>query len=442
MERDIYSWLREWKTKRNRKPLIIRGARQVGKTFIINLFGKKEFNHMVEINFDFQPEYKSCFTSLNPEEIIKHIELTLNTEIIPGKTLLFIDEIQEYPKALKALRYFYEKMPELHVIAAGSLFECIVDAEQITIPVGRVQYVYLFPMSFGEFLNACNEHKLREYLKNLSIDSIIPESINLKCISLLKTYLYLGGMPETIYHWLNTKKLTGIDESHQLLLQNYKYDFAKYGKRANIALLEKVFMKAPKMVNLKFKYSQIDNQVNSRDVRNALNLIVKAQVIHKIISSSGSGLPLSAHTNEKVFKVLFLDVGLLQNSMGISSETYLSNNLFAVYKGLIAEQFVGQQLLTLKKHFEEPGLYYWNREAKGSSAEVDYLWQHGENVIPIEVKSGKKGTLKSLKLFLKEKKSRFGIRFSLHPLSYDNQILSIPLYAIEAMPGLLKRCQE
>ncbi|KPA15003.1 ATPase [Candidatus Magnetomorum sp. HK-1] len=439
MDRDIYSCLKKWKTEKKRKPLIIRGARQVGKTWIVNLFGKQEFENMVEINLDFQPEFKSCFSNLNPADIIQQIELTSNTDIIPGKTLLFIDEIQECPQALKALRYLYEKKPELHIIAAGSLFEFIVDSEKITIPVGRVQYFFLFPLSFAEFLTACGENKLRNYLKNLSLDSNIPESIHEKCTSLLYIYLYLGGMPEAISHWLDTQKFSKVDETHQLLLQNYKYDFAKYGKRANIDMLEKVFSKTPAMVSMKFKYVHIDNHVNSREVKKALNLLIKAQVIQKIASTSGSGLPFSAYTNDKLFKAIFLDVGLLQNSMGISSETYMVKNIFATYKGLVAEQFVGQQLLTLKKHYEEPDLYYWAREAKGSSAEVDYLWQQSGNIIPIEVKAGKKGTLKSLKLFLHEKNAKFGIRLSLHPLSFDNQILSIPLFAIEAMPELIEQ---
>lgn len=442
MERDITDWLRSWKKDEKRKPLLIRGARQVGKTWTVSEFGRTEFERTVEINFELQPHIKSSFSSLSPQEIIQNLELTTNTEINPGTTLLFLDEIQECPQALKSLRYFYEKLPELHVIAAGSLLEFIMESETISIPVGRVQNIYLSPLSFGEFLTACGERKLRSYLEDLSIEDQIPESIHVKSISLLKTYLYLGGMPEVIDDWLETKKFVKTDELLKGLLQNYRHDFGKYGKRANIDLLEKVFVKSPGMVGEKFKYANIDRQSNSRDVRKAVRLLAKAHIIHMVYSISGSGLPLHAHLNEKNFKVLYLDVGLLQNDMGISSETYLSDNLLAVYKGLVAEQFVGQQLLAMNKPFEEPRLYYWRREVKGSAAEIDYIWQKGEYILPVEVKAGKTGTLRSLKLFLSEKKPPFGIRFSLHPLSFSDSILSIPLYAIEATPGLVNQSLE
>ncbi len=439
MERDAYGWLKTWKNEKNRKPLIIRGARQVGKTWLVNYFGGSDFDKLININFEFQPQMKSCFISLNPMEIIQRIELSLNVEIIPGKTLLFLDEIQECPEAIKALRYFYEKRPDLHVIAAGSLLEFVMEAEAISFPVGRVQNIHLYPLSFGEFLSACGEHKLRQWFQNLTLTESIPESIHLKSVSLLRDYFYLGGMPETIETWLDTKNLSKTDEIHQLLLQNYKHDFGKYGRHVNFRLLEKVFTKSPASVGNKFKYADIDRDVNARDIRKSLNLLVKAHIIHKVISASGSGLPLAAHCNEKFFKILFLDVGLLQSAMGISRETYLSENLLAVYKGLVAEQFVGQQLLALGKHYIEPELYYWQREVRGSAAEVDYLWQKGENILPVEVKAGKTGTLKSLRVYLSEKNVPFGIRFSLHPLSYADSVLSIPLYAIEAMTGLIKQ---
>jgi predicted AAA+ superfamily ATPase len=375
-------------------------------------------------------------------EIIQRIELSLNVDIVPGKTLLFLDEIQEYPEAIKALRYFYEKLPALHVIAAGSLLEFIMDAEAISFPVGRVQNIHLFPLSFGEFLSACGEYKLRHWLRDLSITEQIPESIHAKCVSLLRDYLYLGGMPEAIASWLDTKSFSKTDEIHQLLLQNYKHDFGKYSRHVNFRLLDKVFTKAPATVGNKFKYADIDRDVNARDVRKSLNLLIKAHILHKVTAASGSGLPLAAHCNEKFFKILFLDVGLLQSTMGIARETYLSDNLLAVYKGLVTEQFTGQQLFALGKCFVEPELYYWQREITGSAAEVDYLWQKGDSILPIEVKAGKTGSLKSLRVYLSEKNAPFGIRFSLHPLSFTDSVLSIPLYAIEALPGLVEQIRH
>jgi len=437
MDRDVYGWLKNWKNEKNRKPLIIRGARQVGKTWLVNHFGQSDFDRLIVINFEFQPQMKSCFASLNPMEIVQRIELSLNVDIIPGKTLLFLDEIQEYPEAIKALRYFYEKLPALHVVAAGSLLEFIMDAEAVSFPVGRVQNIHLFPLSFGEFLSACGEYKLRQWFRDLSITEQIPESIHVKSVSLLRDYLYLGGMPETIAAWLDTKSFSKTDEIHQLLLQNYKHDFGKYGRHVNFRLLDKVFTKAPATVGNKFKYAGIDRDVNARDIRKSLNLLIKAHILHKVTAASGSGLPLAAHCNEKFFKILFLDVGLLQSAMGIARETYMSENLLAVYKGLVTEQFTGQQLFALGKCFVEPELYYWQREVKGSAAEVDYLWQKDEYILPVEVKAGKTGTLKSLRVYLSEKNAPFGIRISLHPLSFTDSVLSIPLYAIEALPGLV-----
>ena len=439
MKRDLYKEFVLWKNESERKPLVIRGARQTGKTWLTRYFGKNEFENFVEVNFEFKPHYKSCFSTLDPSEIIEKIELTDNVSIISGKTLLFLDEIQECPSALKALRYFYEKMPYLHVIAAGSLLEFVMDAEKISMPVGRIRNFYLKPLSFGEFLSANDENKIRSYLINMKVSEPVPESIHLKCIDLLKKYLYIGGMPEAVAHYRNSGSLKKIDETHQALLQNYRHDFGKYGISRNYNLMETVFMKAPGLVGSKFKYSNISRDHNSRDIKKSLASLIKAGVINKIDATSGSGLPLSAHCSGKKFKLLFLDVGLLQNSMGISRETFLSDNLIAVYKGLVAEQFAGQSFLAIQEHYKEPSLFYWHREKKGSSAEVDYVWQYGENILPIEIKSGKTGTLKSLRLFLSEKKAAMGVRFSLYPLSYNDSVLSIPLYAIEALPGLLKQ---
>ncbi len=442
MERDLYSRLIDWKNDKNRRPLMIRGARQVGKTWLVNHFGKTNFDSYVEINFEFQPQMKSCFSTFDPAVIIQRIELTMNIEIIPGKTLLFLDEVQECPEAIKSLRYFYEKLHSLHVISAGSLLEFVMEAENISFPVGRVQNIYLQPLSFGEFLTACGEHKLREWFRNLSITETISESIHIKSVSLLREFLYLGGMPETVDNWQYVKKISKTDEIHQILLQNYKHDFGKYAKHVNFRLLEKIFTKAPGIVGNKFKYVDIDRDINTRDIRKSLELLIKAHILHKVTAASGAGLPLASHCNEKFFKILFLDVGLLQSAMGISKETYLSDNLLAVYKGLVAEQFVGQQLLSLYKPFEESTLYYWQREARGAAAEVDYLWQKGEYILPVQVKAGKTGTLKSLRIFLNEKNAPFGIRFSLHPLSFTDEVLSIPLYAIEAMPGLINQIKS
>jgi predicted AAA+ superfamily ATPase len=437
MNRDLLISLDAWKTDQRRKPIILRGARQVGKTWLIEHFGKTRYKQFFSINFELQPHFKSCFELPDPVEIIKRIELTANISLAEEDTLLFLDEIQQCPEALTALRYFYEKMPGLSVIAAGSLLEFIHRSEDLSVPVGRVLNYYLSPLSFGEFLSACGEDRLRDYLRRVSITAVIPESIAAKSVSLLRTYLYTGGMPAAVADWLGRQSFSGIDALHRSLIQNYRQDFGMYGKKINGEMLEMVFVKAPGLVGSTFTYSSIDRLSHSREVRRALELLEKARLIVRIRPVSGAGLPLAAHAGDTKSKLLFLDAGLMQNAMGISEETYLAQDLLGVYRGAVTEQFVGQQLCALKKPFEDPELFYWKRKAPGSDAEVDYLYQHGETIIPVEVKSGTTGSLKSLRLFMAENQSPLGVRFAMHPLSFHDGILSIPLYAVEAMPNLI-----
>ncbi|MBN1984227.1 MAG: ATP-binding protein [Chitinivibrionales bacterium] len=439
MERDLLTYLKSWKHDPIRKPLIIRGARQVGKTWLVNNFGETAFNHYFSINFELSPEYKSCFDTLDPKEILTRIELTANISLSGDDTLLFLDEIQECPSALKSLRYFYEKHPSLYVIATGSLLEFIESSDDISIPVGRVMNYYLSPLSFGEFLSACEEFRLREYLRSLSITTKIPHSIEEKCIVFLRKYLYTGGMPAAVADWITRKDFSSTDILHRSLLQNYRHDFGKYGRKINHELLEKAFMKIPGLVGTAVTYTAIDEHSPTREIKRAVELLEKARIHTRVRSTSATGLPFYTYVNDRRFKTLFLDVGLLQNAMGIGGETYLAKDLLAVYRGAVTEQYVGQQLLALKKPYEEPDLFYWHRNAPGSEAEVDFLFQKGETIIPIEVKSGKSGSLKSLQLFLKENNTPFGVRFSMLPLSLHEKILSIPLYAVEALPALIEQ---
>ncbi len=439
MKRDLIEYLKTWKSEPLRKPLIIRGARQVGKTWLTDYFGKNYFTNYFTINFELSPEFKSCFNRLDPEEIVSKIELTANTELRGKDTLLFLDEIQECPSAIKSLRYFYERLPSLAVIAAGSLLEFVEKTEDISIPVGRVVNFNLQPLSFGEYLTAIGEEKLRNFLGTLGLQSDMPESVIQKCESLLRMYMYSGGMPAAIVDWIAKKEFLSTDLIHRSLLQNYRQDLGKYGKVINGDLLENTFLKVPGLVGSTFSYAAIDNTVQSRNVKQVIGALQKAKIITRVSATSGAGLSFYTYVNKRRFKVLFLDVGLFQNSMGINSSTYLAQDLLAAYRGAVSEQFVGQQLLSLKKPYEDPDLFYWYRNTPGSEAEVDYLYQYNDKIIPIEVKSGKTGTLKSMHLFLKENNAPLGVRFSLLPLSLNDNVLSIPLYAIESLPELIKQ---
>jgi predicted AAA+ superfamily ATPase len=437
MIRDFLQELINWKAQTNRKPILLRGARQVGKTWLIEHFGKTSFSKTLTINFELQPQFKSCFDIPHPDEIIRQIELTANINLTNPDILLFFDEVQQCPKALVSLRYFYEIKPQMAIIAAGSLLEFIKESDNLSIPVGRILTYYLGPLSFGEFLSACGEFKLREYLKNLSIIDSVPESIHGKAISLLRSYLYTGGMPAAIKDWIESNTFNSTDLLHRSLLQTYRQDFGKYGRRVNTDLLETLFMKIPGTVGSRFKYSSIQKDIHSREIKKGLLLLIKARIVTKIESTSAKALPLNAHTDESKFKVLFLDVGLFQNSMGISSQTYLAPDLLAVYRGAVTEQYAGQQLLSLLKFYEDPQLFFWRRDVPGSEAEVDYIYQHGEIIFPVEVKSGTTGSLKSLNVFLSENAAPFGIRLSMQNISFYNKVLSIPLYAIESLPSLV-----
>lgn len=438
MQRNIKKQLIQWINQKERLPLIIRGARQTGKSYLIEQLGKEHFTNCVVINFEQHLEYTSCFTNLDVTQIITAISLVCRQEITPGKTLLFLDEIQECPKAIMALRYFKEKMPELHVIAAGSLLEFALEQENLRMPVGRVQYVYLRPMSFEEFLLAGSYNKLFEYLQTISLDTIVPTAVHEELLKLVKTYLLLGGMPAILSSYFSEHNLQHCQHLQTSLLSTYRNDFGKYASKAENKYLEKVFSKAPRLIGQQVKYVEIDTLARSRDLANALELLEKAQIINKIYITSASGLPLHAQINEKKFKLQFLDVGLVLRACGLDTETFFQEELMLINKGALCEQFVGQELLAYADCYEDIKLHYWIREKKGSLAEVDFVITFGTKIFPIEVKAGKTGWLKSLRSFIEEKNCPFGIRISEHPLSLEDKIFSVPFYLIGQLTRLLK----
>ena len=438
MKRDIFVDLLEWKNNLAHKPLLLRGARQVGKTFTVRDFAKTHFSNCVEINFELQPELKKIFNTLDATEIIGNLTLALGVKIENGSTLIFFDEIQECPAAISALRYFYEQHPQLHVIGAGSLLEFTLAATDFRMPVGRIEYLYLEPLSFGEFLLACGEGDLRQYLANLTLKLQIHEVVHTKLLHLFRNYLLVGGMPEVITAYLAQPQAIEFQNTQLSLLQTYRDDFGKYASRARHGDLQNVFNTAAALVGKIYKYTQVNPDKPSRDIKEALHLLTQAGVIHKVLATSAHGLPFIKDTNEKKFKILFLDVGLMQRSLGLHGQLAFSDDFLSIHSGSVAEQYVGQELMNLRNRREAPILYFWAREQKNSQAEIDYLTAFETTILPIEVKAGKTGRLKSLKLFLQENVSPFGIRFSQLPLSYHEQVLSIPIYAVSQMPTLVK----
>jgi len=441
MKRDIEIELIKWKDEKRRYPLLVRGARQVGKSYIIKKFGNEHFNNIVEVNFEQYPDYKTCFDILNPVKIIESISILSNSDITPGKTLLFLDEIQECPKAIVSLRYFYEQYSDLHVIAAGSLLEFALSHEDFKMPVGRIQYIFLKPLSFLEFLDALGEEKIRNTIENLSISKLPSKAVHDHIISFIKLYSIIGGMPAVVDEYLNSKDIKRCINVQTIIIQTYRDDFGKYASKVKYKYLQKMFYGIPKLVGKKFKYSNIDRDMQSRDLKEALILLEKAGIVFRVKHTSGAGLPLEAMAKDNVFKTVFLDIGLMQNICGLSADILLKpgEDFIKINEGALAEQFVGQELLCYQDFYIQPSLYYWIRQSRNSSAEVDYLIQCYSKAVPIEVKSGKSGTLRSMHLYLKEIGLSAGIKISTLPFDFTSPVISIPFYAIKKIPELISR---
>ncbi len=431
LQRNIDAAFVAWKKSKTRRPLLVRGARQVGKTHSAVHFGRKHFTNCLVVNFEEQPEVATCFDTFNVADIVDKLSILLSHEIIPGQTLLFLDEIQECPKAITALRYFYEKLPELHVIGAGSLVEFVFKSDEFRMPVGRVSSLFMGPLSFFEFLGGIGKEKLVHYLSGVSPASGVASAIHTEAEKHLRRYLVVGGMPAAVSAFREGATPAEIKILQASILQTYQIDFAKYASTARHKYIKDVFRAAPRLAGQQVKFSHINPHAQSRDLKNGLSLLEEARCLHRIYHASGNGLPLEAQVNRKKFKLLFLDVGLMQRSLGLEPQL-MFEDIMTVNRGSVAEQYVGQQLLAMSEGYEEKRLFFWARESKNSQAEVDYLVDHGKDVFPVEVKAGKTGRLKSLRLFLQEHADTpFGIRFSGHELSWHDNVLSIPLYMVE-----------
>ncbi len=385
----------EWKDSQRRKPLIIRGARQVGKTWLVENFLAKQFDSFVKIDLEKRRDLHVHFEgNLDPKIILSYLELELG-RIIPGKTLLFFDEIQACPRAIMALRYFYEQMPELHVIAAGSLLEFAFG--EISIPVGRVQYLHMHPMTFYEYLLALGKEQKAEYVLRSPVN--VTGEIQKMILNELRSYFFIGGMPECVKTYRDSGSMVEAFRVQSEILGSYRDDFSRYKPRIDTTCLDAVFLNVAKSIGEQLKYTRLNDGHSGQMNRKAFNLLAKANVIHKISACDPSGLPLGATANLKKFKATMLDIGLLQRICQVPAELELKQeNLLAMYRGKLAEQFVAQEILA--KNSSE--LFYWARDARGSSAEVDYLAVRQGNIYPVEVKSGAGGSLKSLHLMLEK----------------------------------------
>ena len=402
MKRKIDKPLLEWMSRQGRKPLVLRGARQVGKTFSVSEFGRQEFESFIHIDFEIDRGFQKIFDGeLSPSNILLQIEAYTGKACIPGKTLLFLDEIQSCPRAMMSLRYFYEKMPELHVIAAGSMLEFAL--EHNSFPVGRIEFAWLRPLCFEEFLWALGLEKLTSQIPVIDSKISLPEALYAKLIENLKLYFLVGGMPEAVKSFASSRSLSPVMEIHRSLCHAYFQDFAKYGSRVDRDCLEHVFEQIPPSVGNNIKYTSLYPEKRIEKIKEALLTLEKALIIQKIYSTPANGLPLGADSSSKTFKALFLDIGLMQHLCGVVPRDVIDgNDLLDIYRGALAEQFVGQELLVHAGGSENGKMYYWSRAHKSSSAEVDYLLVRNGEIIPVEVKSGSLGRLKSLQIFMSE----------------------------------------
>ena len=386
--------IEKWTSAPRRKPLIVRGARQVGKTWLVEHVAAARFETMLKVDLEKRRDLHVHFgDNLDPKVIIQRLEVDSGQRIVSGRTLLFLDEIQACPRAIMALRYFYEQMPDLHVIAAGSLLEFALG--EISVPVGRVQYLHLYPMTFREYLRGIGNDVAAEAAARHP--SEVDEGVQRQLLKELRTYFFVGGMPESVQVYRDTQSLVESFKVQAEIVGSYREDFAKYTPRVDRTCLDTVLLSVARQVGDQIKYTRLDDSHTGPTNRRAFELLCKAMVIYKIASCDPSGLPLGASANEKRFKAALLDIGLLQNLCQVPVDLELrQEDLLAMYRGKLAEQFVAQELIA--NHRCE--LYYWAREARGSSAEVDFLTVRDGKIVPVEVKSGAGGSLRSLHLML------------------------------------------
>lgn len=431
MKRLIDLQLQAWAGQKGFKPLLLRGARQVGKTYAVRQLGQR-FANFVEINLELYPKARDIFkVDLHPARIIREISYLTNQEIVPGQTLLFFDEVQIEPKVIQALRYFYEIMPELHVIAAGSLLDFAI--ELVGVPVGRVEFLYLYPLSFLEFIEACGELILLKAVVDHATMDPISSIAHDRLLKLVKEYLAIGGMPEVVQVWSEEQNVAKCFKIQQDLIGAYRQDFNKYAKKEQIKYIDLLFNNIPLQLGQKFKYSAVPGELRKRELTPCLELLVTAGVIHKVYATAAQGLPLGAQVDSNDFKLIFLDVALAQVLLGLDTTVWLmsADEQSWINKGAVVEAFVGQELLAYSNPIQKQQLYYWQRNERTAQAEVDYVVAIQQEVVPVEVKGGAGSTLKSMHIFLNtHQASNYGLRFSTQNYSVYEKIFSYPLYAV------------
>jgi len=434
MKRSLTHRLKAWKLSSRRKPMLVMGARQVGKTTLLRAFGKEMYRNCVELNFDDRPDLKKLFErDLDPKRIIRDIGIELNVDIVPGETLLFFDEIQDCPNALNSLKYFRENANEYHVCGAGSLLGVKL-AHTKGFPVGQVHFEKLYPLNFFEFLDALDQTRLKEYLSTLSLADSINDAIHEKCMEYLRYYFVIGGMPEAIRTYQETKQFDVVREVHHDILRAYDLDFIKHAPADLVMKITDCFHSISSQLskeNKKFIYSVIREGARARSYEDALQWLVEANLFNKVYQISTPKLPLRAYENPQYFKAYFCDVGLLNTLTDLPIKTVIHGDmLFQEFHGALTENFVAQELALTHER-----LHYWT---SGNRAEVDFVFQEEGLIYPLEVKSGVSNHKKSLIAYRDKYQPPLLLRTS--PQNLDKQVgfINLPLYLIGEVSRLLK----
>jgi hypothetical protein len=433
ISRKIDQVLLDWKNQKKRKPLMLRGARQVGKSTAVQELAK-HFEHYIEINFEEQIEVKAFFNGdLSPKVICENLSLYFTTPIVAGKTLLFFDEIQACLPAISSLRFFYEKFPDLHLISAGSLLEFAL--EQLpSFGVGRVRSVFVYPLSFDEFLGGMGEDKLIALKKAATAKQPLALPFHPKLIDYFKKFLIIGGMPEAVAHYADGGDLLGVQSVLDDLLISIQSDFSKYKKRVPPLRISEVFESVIQQTGGKFVFTKAATQTSLLQIKEAVQLLIMAGLVIPVTHTSANGIPLGAEADDRKRKLILLDTGLFQRVLGLNVGALMAQNDFeAINKGAIAEMFAGLEWLKYGSPLQTENLYYWHRESVNANAEIDYVIQQGESILPLEIKASNKGAMQSMFQFLKEKNRNLGIRLSLENFSEYPSIWVYPLYAVSTL---------
>ena len=455
--------LAQWLAAPRRKPMVIRGARQVGKSTLVRLFCEAAGRQLVAVDLERQPELAAAFARVRePHALLNLIEVAANATVGP-ETVLFLDEIQAAPQALSALRYFFEDLPGQPVLAAGSLMEFTLAGKAFPMPVGRVSYLHMGPMTFTEFLRGCGQEGLARQIDAFewSPSGTGPEldpALHRLALEALRLYLFVGGMPEAVREYAESGRLRAVSAIHAATVETYRDDFLRYAARRDQTRMLRVFNFAARQAGRKVKYSNVSDSEPSATIRRDIELLAMARVVAKVTHSHCAGLPLQAHLKERAFKLIFLDVGLMNAICGVGWEALAGDGEDAlVNAGAVAEQFVGQHLQHLVAERVNRELVYWLREGGSNNAEVDYVVEFGGRIVPIEVKAGRAGGMKSLHQFVAEKNVALAVRFDANPPSLQTVeagisrgrrgsggervrylLLSLPLYLVERLPGILQ----